>query len=85
MVDRKRVAFALFWQPVAVWALGTLAGLIGVVSLLASQQWLGAIFALVLTAYCGWRLPLAVRRSQELSARYRPGASVPTSDQDPPE
>ncbi len=85
MVDRKRVAVALHWQSVAVWILGVLGGLIGVVSLLASKQWLGAIYFLGFAGYCGWRLPLAVRRSQAFSARQRSLASAPTPrDQDPP-
>lgn len=67
MVGRRRVARALVWSPIAVWVLATAGGLVGVVSLLARQQWLGAVFLLPFACYWAFRVPIAVRTAREMA------------------
>lgn len=58
------------WQPVGMWVVAALAGLIGVVLLVRQQQW-GAVVVLALfSCYCTVRVPIAARRAREFALRH---------------
>lgn len=65
--------------PVVIWACATAASIVGIISLLARQQWLGAVCVMPVAAYWAWCVPLAVKRARKLSAEFGSdsGAHVP--------